>query len=299
MGRIQHTVRDRLIQLSSVMAMSKKKIPPSPDTLGLPPTGADAHAHMGSAPLWHDREGVMERAKAAGVASIGQIFLRHRSYLEQKDWFAGIPGVAFILGLHPEDLPELEENELELIRADIEADRSGERRIKAVGEIGLDYYWKNTPHDMQEVFFVKLLGMARDFALPVVIHCRDAEDDCFRILEGNGFKNYPLLWHCFGGDEAMARRILGNGWHLSIPGPLTYKANSHIRDALKYIWDAAPDRFMFETDCPYLAPEPWRGHTNEPSLTAFTCAAAADVLGVDRAELWTRCGDTMRRFFSL
>ncbi|MBO4318244.1 MAG: TatD family hydrolase [Mailhella sp.] len=279
--------------------MSKKKTPPSPETLGLPLAGADSHAHLGSPPLWNDREGVMARARAAGVASIGQIFLRHRSYLEQKDWFSSIPGIAFILGLHPEDLPELEENEFELIRSDIQEDLDAGRKIKAVGEIGLDYFWKNTPHDMQTDYFAGLLGMARDFKLPVVIHCRDAEEDCFAILENNGFKKYPLLWHCFGGDQAMAERILANGWHISVPGPLTYKANGHVREALKYIWETAPDRFMLETDCPYLAPEPWRGHTNEPALTAFTCAAAADFLGVDRAELWTRCGDTMRRFFAL
>lgn len=115
-------------------------------------------------------------------------------------------------------------------------------------------------------------------------------------LEAEGFAGYPLLWHCFGQGPETARRILSNGWHISIPGPVTYKANEALREAVALI---PADRLLLETDAPYLAPLPWRGKRNEPSYTVFTVRAMAEARGENPEDLWRTCGDNARRFFGL
>ena len=144
--------------------------------------------------------------------------------------------------------------------------------------------------------FGRQLALAREMEKPVVIHCREAEDDCLTLLEARGFAGYPLLWHCFGGTPEMAKRIVHNGWLVSIPGPVTYKANQHVREALACI---PVERLLFETDAPYLAPEPWRGTRNESAYTVFSVRLMAEVLGYEPEKLWLTCGENARRFFGL
>ena len=130
----------------------------------------------------------------------------------------------------------------------------------------------------------------------MVIHSRDANDATMDMLEAEGFKGYPLLWHCFGADAALARRIVDNGWHISLPGPVTYKANEALRHAASVI---PADRLLLETDCPYLSPEPYRGKRNEPAYLGFTASCVAEARNEDVTTLWTRCGDNAIRFFGL
>ena len=165
-----------------------------------------------------------------------------------------------------------------------------------MGEIGLDYYWDDCPRDAQHRAFVQQLELARELGKPVVIHCREALHDTLELLEGNGMREYPLLWHCFGGDAALAARIIDNGWHISVPGPVTYPANTAQREALCRI---PLDRLHIETDCPYLAPQDWRGRRNEPAFTVFTAACVAAARNLPPADLWEQCGKNTARFFGL
>ena len=138
--------------------------------------------------------------------------------------------------------------------------------------------------------------MAKELNLPVVIHSRDAFDDTLRILLDEGYSNLPLLWHCFDGDAEKAQTIVSHGWYISIPGSVTYKANTAMRESLHHI---PKDKLMLETDCPYLSPEPWRGQTNEPALVVFTAECVANELNRDITELWLTCGKNAQDFFSL
>ena len=128
-----------------------------------------------------------------------------------------------------------------------------------MGEIGLGYYWDRCPQDVQQITFRRLLRLAAELDMPVSIHCRDkdgqnsATEDTFSILEEEGFKNRPLVWHCFGGNVVMAERILKMGWHISVPGPVTFPANAELREAVSMI---PIERLMIETDCPFLTPMP-------------------------------------------
>lgn len=274
----------------------KKKVYIDPKTLNLPLVGCDSHAHIVTPPLWEERDEVLLRAKEAGVRTIGEVLLGHKQYIEHKDYFDDKEHVFFIYGLHPTDLLEIDAGETERIYEDIMRDKKEKRKIRAVGEIGLDYYWKEVPHALQQEYFIKMLALAKQCALPVVIHSRDAFEDTVNILLEQGFHDYPLLWHCFDRDRECAEIVLSHGWHISVPGSVTYKANAHVREALKII---DRERLLLETDSPYLSPEPWRGKPDEPAFTVFTAECVAKELEVGTAELWEQCGNNARRFFGV
>ena len=258
----------------------------------LPRTGLESHAHLNSRQFSRDFEGVLARAAAAGVAHIIQVFLSPEAWQKDRKLFDPHPHVYFILGIHPTEARRFTDETIEKMRKAVALDA----RIRAIGEIGLDFYWQDCPPDIQREAFRKQLALARQLNLPVVVHCRDAEADTFATLEALGFSGFPLLWHCFGGDCAMADRIIGNGWHLSVPGPVTFPANFALREAVAHV---PADRLLVETDCPYLAPMPLRGKRNEPANLGYTIAVMAEARQMAPADLWTVCGDNGRRFFGI
>jgi TatD DNase family protein len=263
-----------------------------PHEFGLPLTGVESHAHLLGRHFRSDLRKVLERAQAAGISAIGNVCMGSDELEEGKALFADTPEVFFILGIHPTDSQTCTDEALARMEGQIRANP----RIKAVGETGLDFYWKTCPPEIQHAAFRRHLTLAREYSLPVVIHSRDATEATFKVLLDEGFSGKPLLWHCFGGDSAAMRSIVDNGWHLSIPGPVTFPANAALREAAA----AAPlDRLLIETDCPYLAPIPFRGKRNEPAYAVYTAQALAQSRGMDLAELWTAVGGNARKFFRL
>ena len=270
----------------------KKIIRIDPLSLALPLAGVDSHAHLDGPEFASDRNEVLARARACGVAAIGNVFLCPDAYEQHKDYFAAYPEVFFLLGIHPCDGQSCTRDCLERIATLF----AGDSRLCAVGEIGLDFHWDDCPREIQIQAFRAQLALARKLERPVVLHCREAEAQCLTILEADGFADYPLLWHCFGGDAALASRIVRNGWHISLPGPVTYPANSKLREAASLI---PLERLLLETDAPYLAPVPWRGTRNESAYTVFTAHAVAEARGMAVEELWQATGANAARFFGL
>lgn len=287
--------------VTSAMSKKKHKVRPEPESLGLPLCGVDSHAHLDMRDSDADEEGrelpddldeVMQAARRAGVAGVGNVFLGPEAYEQGKALFAERPEVFFILGIHPTNALEYSSERLERMRRAFQADP----RLRAVGEIGLDYYWDDAPPAAQEIAFRAQLNLARELDLPPVIHCRDAEAETLRILDDEGFAGRALLWHCFGSGPEMANELLQRGWTLSIPGPVTYRKAEELQAAVAVI---PLDRMLIETDSPYLTPEPWRGKRNHPALVAFTAATIAEIKGLTPTEVWRATGDNARRFFGL
>ncbi|MBO4300803.1 MAG: TatD family hydrolase [Desulfovibrio sp.] len=273
--------------------MSKKSVERvDPLTLALPLGGVDSHCHLDGEEFAPDREEVLARARRAGLSQVGNVFLGPTEFFARRHLFAGHPEVFFLLGIHPCDGQTCTPDSLAAMRAAF----VDEPRLRAVGEIGLDFHWDDCPRELQYQALRDQLSLARELGLPVVIHCREAEEETLMTLESAGFAGWPLLWHCFGQGPDMVRRIVGNGWHVSVPGPVTYRGNAVLREAVALI---PRDRLLLETDAPYLAPVPWRGKRNEPAFTVFTVRALAEARGEDVATLWRCCGDNARRFFGL
>lgn len=274
--------------------MSKKNKAPrqEPETLRLPCVGVDSHAHLDLDDFDADREAVLDRALACGVARTGNVFLGPAAYAANKHLFHRRPEVFFLLGVHPGNADSFDDDAAQAMRQAFRSDT----RLRALGEIGLDYYWDDHPRDLQARVFRAQLALARELDVPPVIHCREAFDDTLRVLIEEGFSGRRLLWHCFGGDAAQAEALLAHGWHLSIPGPVSYARNEALRAAAALI---PLSRMTLETDCPYLSAEPWRGKRNHPALAGFTAQAVAAARNMPVEELWAATGRTATEFFSL
>jgi TatD DNase family protein len=260
----------------------------------LPPGGADSHAHLDLKYNADELPLLIDRAVKAGVTRIGQVFLGPQHYVAGIERLGAWPQLFFLLGIHPHEASECTRAALEAMRAAFVADK----RLKAVGEIGLDFFRNNSPQAAQEQTFRDQLSLAKSLDLPVAIHSRNAARQCIAILEQEGFISRPVLWHCYGDKDALplTDRLLSNGWHISIPGPITYPGNNDMREAVAQI---PPDRLLFETDCPYLSPQPQRGKRNEPSFMTATARCVAGCLEMDAEKLWILSGETTSRFFGL
>jgi TatD DNase family protein len=173
--------------------------------------------------------------------------------------------------------------------------RESPREVVAVGEIGLDDYWKDVPLEVQRVRFVQQLGLARRLGLPVVIHCRDALDEIIALLEREGSLP-PGVFHCFSGTPRHAERVLELGFHVSFAGNVTYPKASDLRHTAQRV---PLSRLLLETDSPFLAPQARRGKRNEPAFLPYTLACLAEIHGVLPEELAKATLDSTLRLFSL
>ena len=272
--------------------MSKKKKRTLPEELNLPTGGIDSHAHLDLEQFSSDLKDIVSRARKCGVSRIGNVFLGPEAYLKNKDLFSSFDQFFFILGTHPHDAKNFNQDTLNKTEHVIKQDS----KIKAIGEIGLDFYYDFSPRKVQVKVFKEQLLLAKEKNLPVVIHSRQAERETIDILVDLGFKDKKVLWHCFGKGKDLAEELLALGWILSIPGTVTYRKNHPLQEAVQSI---PLTRMVLETDCPYLTPEPYRGKRNEPSFIGFTAQKIARLKEIPIDEVWMTTACTCEQFFKL
>lgn len=219
-----------------------------------------------------DREQVMARAQEMGVDRLMVIGYSRQAipvslrFAEQYDW------VYAAVGIHPTEALEWGTETERLLRA-----AANHPKVRAIGEIGLDYYWKDrAPFDLQRDVFRHQIRLARELHLPIVIHDRDAHEDVVRILEEEHAEEVGGIMHCFAGDWAIAERCLALGFYLGVGGTVTYKNNPVGQEVVRR---APLDRLVLETDDPYLAPMPYRGKRNEPGYVRYVAEFVAQLRG--------------------
>jgi TatD DNase family protein len=251
----------------------------------------DSHCHLDFPDFATELDAVVARARDVGVGrmvTISTRVRRHDAVLAIAGRFAD---VFCSVGTHPHYAHE----ELDLTAADLVA-RTRHPRVAALGEAGLDYYYDNSPREAQERGFRTHIAAARQTALPLVIHSRDADDDTARILEEEaGQGPFPAVLHCFTGGRDLARRAVALGHFISFTGILTFR-NS---EALRAIAAELPaDRILVETDAPYLAPGRLRGKRNEPAYVVETAKVLAETRGVSFEEIARQTTDNFFRLFT-
>jgi len=257
----------------------------------LQPFLVDSHAHLELEPLASDAEAVVQRASAAGVAyvvTVGIDLADAKQALALADRF---DLVFACVGLHPHNAKDVKENVLSKMEA-----LAHHPKVVGYGEIGLDFFRNLSPHDVQIEAFALQLSLALKLAKPVVIHLRDAYRQGLDMLEQAGPFPAGGIIHCFSGSEADARRALDLGFHISIPGTVTYKKNGALRDVVASL---PGERLLLETDCPFLAPEPLRGKDNEPANIVHTARKVAEVRGVSFEEICRTTSENAIRVFGL
>ena len=235
----------------------------------------DTHCHLTDERLGQQLDGVLHRAAAAGVHGMITISTGIADAKACIDVSRGRPNVRCTVGVHPNYVAQTNLDEIPQMGVLLD-----EKEVVAVGEIGLDYHYGLEDRDRQHQAFEMQLQMALDAHKPVVIHCREATDDCLAVLRR--FLGIRAVFHCFTGTPAEAERILAAGFWLGFTGPITFKKSDELRAAVK----ATPlDRMLVETDAPYLTPEPMRKQKiNEPALVIHVAAMAAQIKGVELAE---------------
>ncbi len=267
----------------------KKKIV---DNLILPSGGIDTHAHLDLENFSEDLDAVIKRAELKGVTYIVNVFLDIASYNNNRKLFEKYQNIYFTLGIHPSEASKVGEKDINSMIEIFKQDS----RLRAVGEIGLDFYRNYSQKTEQIKVFKQQLEVAKQLDIPVVIHCRDAESDTLKILEDMGFKDRPLIWHCFTKDIDLGERILKNGWMISIPGPVTFKKSEKLQIAISKL---PIDRMVVETDSPFLTPHPFRGKRNEPGYVVYTAKKIAEIKGIDVENAWKILSNNAKEIFNI
>ena len=229
----------------------------------------DSHAHLEMPEFKKDLEAVIQRAKGSGVEYIFTVGT------EKKDWKRAVeiadshPSIYAILGVHPHNAKEIDDQTYPTLRG---LCRNG--KVKAYGEIGLDFFRNLSPRDIQLKRFREQIGLAKELDLPIVIHDREAHRETLEILKSEKAEESGGIIHCFSGDYEMAKACLDMGFYISIPGSITFKNAEGFRKIVERI---PLESLLVETDAPFLTPEPFRGKRNEPSYVRYTAQKVAEI----------------------
>ncbi|RQD76006.1 MAG: TatD family deoxyribonuclease [Candidatus Syntrophonatronum acetioxidans] len=252
---------------------------------------ADSHAHLIDKAYRRDEKEVIQRALDKGVKLIINLGYDLRTSLAAVKLAQDYPFIYASVGIHPHEAGKVPENYQERLKK-----MAQREKVVAIGEIGLDYYRDLSPRKKQQEVFKEQLRVARELKYPVIIHDREAHEDILRILEEERGGEYGGVLHCFSGDWKMARKCIDMGFHISIAGPVTFKKSDKLQEVAKKL---PLDRILVETDCPYLAPVPFRGKRNEPSYVKFTLEKIASLRGIRWEDLAQATYENTKRVFNL
>ncbi len=252
----------------------------------------DTHAHIYGHDFLADFDAMLQRAKDAGVGHIVVVGADIESSIAACELANRHDTMSCVVGIHPHDAGRVTERCYELIRT-LAGDNP---KVRAIGEIGLDFYRDRSPREDQERVFRRFIGLARELSLPLVIHDRDAHDRVMTILREERAGEVGGVLHCFSGDLAMARECVEMGFYLSIPGTVTFPNNEALREVVRGV---KIEHLLLETDAPYLAPVPFRGKRNEPAHVALTARKVAEVKGLSLEDVARITTLNARRLFRL
>jgi TatD DNase family protein len=252
----------------------------------------DTHAHVHGESFDADREDMLARAAQAGVTRIQTVGTDLADSARALD-VAAQYGLDAAIGIHPHEAKDAPDD----LAAAFDALRAAARIApRAIGETGLDYYYDHSPRDAQKRVLTAHLRYARETGLPLIFHQREAFEDFTKVLRSEFARPMRGVVHCFTGDAAAARLLVDEfGLLLGIGGVVTFKTAEGLRQAVK---EVGLEHIVLETDCPYLAPVPYRGKRNEPAFMAATAARVAEILNVPLEEVVTRSTATAAALFS-
>lgn len=248
----------------------------------------DSHAHYNDPAFDADRDEVLNSLGEKGVSNVINCATDYNSSLISLSYAEKYPFIYASCGLHPEDIKDDYEDELEKIYPLLI-----EKKCVAVGEIGLDYHYDEIPRNVQIDVFTRQLIKANEMNLPVIVHDREAHADTLELLKK--YKPKGVL-HCFSGSVETAREVLNLGMYLGFGGVVTFKNAVKSVETAKYV---PLDRILLETDCPYMAPVPYRGKRNDSSLIKFAAEKIAEIRGIDAQTVIDEANKNTKRLFNI
>lgn len=249
----------------------------------------DTHAHLNDPAFDPDRQTLMESFHDAGVALVmnaGCSLESSRDIIAMAEQY---PWLYASVGSHPDSANEVNEEVIEAYRQ-----MCRHEKVKAIGEIGLDYYYEDIPREIQQKTFRMQMALAQELDMPVIVHERDAHNDGLAIIKE--FPKVKGVFHCYSGSAEMARQLVNLGWYIGFTGVITFK---NARKAVETAASIPLDRIVLETDCPFMAPEPFRGKRNHPGLLYRMAEKLAEIRGISMDEVCAATTENGKRLYRL
>ena len=250
----------------------------------------DTHAHYDDEQFDTDREALLDSMATGGVGTI----VNASASVESWDKVLGLtekyPFIYGMIGVHPDEAGSLDEEKFRRME-----ELLGREKIVAVGEIGLDYYWDKEEHDTQKYWFIRQLELAAKKHMPVSVHSREAASDTMEIMKKYGAGMQAVI-HCYSYSLEMAREYVKMGYYIGVGGVVTFKNARKLKEVVQEI---PLERIVLETDCPYLAPEPFRGKRNSSLNLTYVAQAVAALKGTTPEEVICRTEENARKLYNL
>jgi len=238
----------------------------------------ETHAHYDDEAFDEDREELLKSLVNNGIEYVVNVGSSMESTRSSVALAAKYDFIYAAIGVHPSETGELTENEIDWLKNEALFNK----KVVAIGEIGLDYYWEEPKRDIQKIWFERQLELAREVKLPVIIHSRDASKETLDIMKAHKAEEIGGVIHCYSYSKETAKEYLNMGFYFGIGGVVTFKNARQVKEAVQYI---PLDRILLETDCPYLSPEPNRGKRNSSLNIPYIAGAIAQLKGIEYDEL--------------
>ncbi|MGE7609906.1 TatD family hydrolase [Peribacillus frigoritolerans] len=251
----------------------------------------DTHVHVNAEQFNEDLEDVIERAKEAGVDNMVVVGFDRPTIIRAMELIETYDFMYAAVGWHPVDAIDMTEDDLQWIE-----ELSNHPKVVAIGEMGLDYHWDKSPKDVQMEVFRKQIRLAKKVRLPIIIHNREATADIVNILKEEEASRVGGIMHCFSGSAETALECINMNFYISLGGPVTFKNAKKPKEVAA----AVPlDRLLIETDCPYLAPHPYRGKRNEPSYVKLVAEQIAEIKQLTIEEVSQATTENAKKLFGI
>ena len=251
----------------------------------------DSHAHLDDERFDKDRDLLIKSLKENGIDLVINVGADLASSIKSVSLSQQYENIYAAIGVHPHSAKEMDESTIDVLKS-----FAGREKVVAIGEIGLDYYYDNSPRDIQRQRFIEQLELAKEVDLPVIIHSRDAARETFDILKNAQDGSLEGVLHCYSGSVEMALEYIKLGFYISLAGPVSFKNAKMPKEVAK----AVPlDKLLIETDSPYLTPEPNRGKRNEPIYVRYVAGTIAELRGIPFEELATKTSENTKRLFRI
>jgi len=245
----------------------------------------ETHAHLDLPDFDHDRESVISKCFSENIEYIINIGFNKETSLNSLELAKKHLHIFSTVGYHPHDAMDFDAEIIKLL--------AREKKVVAVGETGLDFFRNLAPYQAQREVFVNQIKLALEYDLPIVVHDRNAHQECYNFLKRENVKN--VVFHCFSGDVIFAQQVLDEGWMISFTGSITY-SNSNLDDIIRLV---PMNQFMIETDCPYLSPFPNRGKRNSPLFLSSIAEKIAQIKEITPNEVADETFKNAYRFFRI
>ncbi|TES55496.1 TatD family deoxyribonuclease [Halalkalibacterium halodurans] len=251
----------------------------------------DTHVHLNADQFDEDQEEVIKRAQEAGVKEMVVVGFDEKTIHRALALVERYDFIYAAVGWHPVDAIDMKDEHLVWLE-----ELAGHPKVVALGEMGLDYHWDKSPKDVQKEVFRKQIALAKKVKLPIVIHNRDADRDIVDVLREEDAGQVGGIMHCFGGSVEIARECMEMNFYISLGGPVTFKNAKRPKLVAK---EVPLDRLLIETDCPYLAPHPYRGKRNEPAYVKLVAEQIAELKDIPYEEVAKVTTANARKLFDI